>query len=140
MTHFVINVPSKMLKAYNTDGAMIFSCQARNDTVAGATYYHFGMCPPGEYTLDAPMPLEPPEVPFGAFFIPVNDVHSLWIRYDRSGIGIHGGGSGLADSFAPQQGWQITEGCFRLQNEDLAALVKLVVPGDRLTVFQGTAQ
>src|SRR5258706_10142044 len=35
---------------------------------------------------------------------------------------IHGGGSGLADPWDPQQGWKPTEGCTRAQNEDVDAL------------------
>ncbi len=35
---------------------------------------------------------------------------------------IHGGGSGLSDPWAPQQGWKPTEGCTRAQNEDVDQL------------------
>ncbi|MES2309690.1 MAG: RHS repeat-associated core domain-containing protein [Verrucomicrobiota bacterium] len=42
---------------------------------------------------------------------------------DPRGRWIHGGGSGLKDPLAPQQGWYWTQGCTRMQNDDLAKLV-----------------
>jgi hypothetical protein len=39
---------------------------------------------------------------------------------------VHGGGSGLADPFAPRQGWKPTEGCTRAQNEDVEALCEKI--------------
>lgn len=87
------------------------------------------------------MVLNPKEVPYGGFYIPVLDVNGLWVRYGRDGIGIHGGGSGLGDSFAPTQGWVITEGCFRLQNVDLSVLVGHLSGLSAVTfsVFQGSS-
>ncbi len=38
---------------------------------------------------------------------------------DPRGRDIHGGGSALADPFAPRQGWKPTYGCTRGQNEDV---------------------
>ncbi len=35
---------------------------------------------------------------------------------------IHGGGSSLADPYAPRQGWRPTYGCIRMQNEDIKDL------------------
>ncbi|MGH3578857.1 MAG: L,D-transpeptidase family protein, partial [Mycobacterium sp.] len=40
----------------------------------------------------------------------------------RHGIGIHGGGTGLEDPYADEQGWVKTHGCFRVQNQDLRSL------------------
>lgn len=44
------------------------------------------------------------------------------------GIGWHGGGSGLADPWAAKQGWLITHGCIRSQNEDMVRLANLFEP------------
>jgi RHS repeat-associated protein len=41
---------------------------------------------------------------------------------DSRGRAIHGGGSGLPDPFADQQGWKPTEGCTRGQNADVISL------------------
>ena len=46
---------------------------------------------------------------YGTFYIHTGDS-----RYRD----IHGGGSGLADPFAPYQGWVPTYGCLRMQNAD----------------------
>ena len=45
---------------------------------------------------------------------------------DRRGRDIHGGGSGLPDPLAPEQGWKPTLGCTRGQNEDVTNLGKAV--------------
>lgn len=134
MLHLVFNRASDELKAFALDGSLAWSAPCRNNTVEPG-FGHWGACPPGEYVLERPQALAPPEVPFGAWFIALDDPHGIWFAHDdRAGIGIHGGGSGLPDPFAPQQGWQITEGCFRLQNADLAALVGILEGGERFTV------
>jgi hypothetical protein len=43
---------------------------------------------------------------------------------------VHGGGTGLADPMAPQQGWKPTLGCTRGQNGDVIKL------GNAVTQFQ----
>lgn len=136
--HWIANAPGQILKGYGPLGIAVWSWPVRNDTVA-AGYYHWGQCPPGDYRLGTPMPLDPPETPFGRWYVPLLDVNKLWVRYERDGIGIHGGGSGLPTPFAPRQGWVITEGCFRLQNEDLASFVHYMAPGELFTCFQGVA-
>lgn len=134
MKHLVFS-PGK-LKVFNSlTHSLLFMCQCRNNAV-NAGFGHWGSCPPGTYKLGAPQRLTPPEVPFGSWFIPLLDVHGLWKKDGRDGIGIHGGGSGLRDPFAPRQGWVITEGCFRAQNEDLDRLAALIQNGDEMTVEQ----
>lgn len=145
--HLVFNGPSNYLKLFNGGGSILFSADAYNVTVGTVEnndsrfYGHYGACPPGVYTLGTPMVLDPQEVPYGGFYIPLIDVNALWVRYGRDGIGIHGGGSGLGDPFAPRQGWVETEGCFRLQNVDLAILVGHLqgLSSVEFTVFQGAA-
>jgi uncharacterized protein RhaS with RHS repeats len=41
---------------------------------------------------------------------------------DSRGRDIHGGGTGLKDPFAPNQGWKPTMGCTRGQNDDVKRL------------------
>ena len=132
--HIVFNRDTDVIKAFDeSNGTLKWTAQCRNVTVNDG-FGHWGMCPPGEYKLDSPEIINPPEIPFGAWFIPLLDVNGLWKVAHRSAIGIHGGGSGLPDPFAAHQGWQITEGCFRLQNSDLTHLVTLVKGGERFTV------
>ena len=47
---------------------------------------------------------------YGTAKMRTTDARSRWI---------HGGGSGLADPWDPEQGWKPTEGCTRAQNEDV---------------------
>lgn len=50
---------------------------------------------------------------FGTAKMRTSDSRSRWV---------HGGGTGLPDPYAPQQGWRPTEGCTRAQNEDIETL------------------
>jgi hypothetical protein len=58
----------------------------------------------------------------GEWFIPI-DVPPETGRRD---MGLHGGGTGLKEPCSGKQGWQKTKGCIRVQNEDLAAIVRLI--------------
>lgn len=55
--------------------------------------------------------------PYGTAKLMTTDSRYRWV---------HGGGSGLPDSYAPRQGWKPTEGCTRAQNEDVEELCDLV--------------
>ncbi len=123
--HAVIDAKAERLKVYAPGGQEVCDCECRNRTVNPGES-HWGHCPPGDFKLG--VPVKKSTVPFGPFFIPVLDYlgQDTMQDFGRAGIGIHGGGSGLAHPFAPRQGWQITEGCFRLQNEDLEHLVHLI--------------
>ncbi len=103
-------------KLFTPEGVMRAEWEMRNRTVESG-FGHWGKCPDGVYHLGTPRPEDSP--PFGRSFIPVIGVKT------RVGIGIHGGGSGLLQPMAPRQGWRRTHGCFRMQNEDLAKLVKM---------------
>ena len=87
---------------------------------------HWAPCPPGEFLIGAAVPKG--TAPFGPFFLPLLDDanHHVMADNHRSGIGLHGGGSGLPDPLAPRQGWVWTHGCWRLQNQSLLSLVRLV--------------
>jgi hypothetical protein len=124
--HLMFDAQARTLKVFNPAGLFLWGCEARNRTTADGQLGHNGNCPPGNFMLGEPRPKN--EVPFGPWFIPVLDYagnHHMR-DFEREGIGIHGGGSGLADPFAPRQGFQVTHGCIRLQNEDLQHLVHLL--------------
>ena len=128
--HLVFDRPAKLLKVFRVgDGAELFSCEARNDTIGSDTadpFGHFEPCPPGiGYGIRPPTPTN--EVATGAFFFELlDDPAGDFLKHGRAAIGIHGGGTGLENPFAPRQGWIPTEGCIRLQNEDVAHLAQLV--------------
>ncbi len=124
--HLILDPSARQLTLWDANHNCLLRCEARNKTTADGQFYHDGNCPPGEYVLGPPSPRG--SVPFGPWFIPILDYpgHSTMVHYGRSGIGIHGGGSGLAAPFATRQGWQITHGCWRVQNLELGALVLLV--------------
>ena len=124
--HAIFDRGARTLKVWDVNHQCVLSCEARNRTTVDGQYGHDGNCPPGEFIFG--MPIAMGSVPFGPYFIPILDYGANHAMKDhgRSGIGAHGGGSGLAQPFAPRQGWQVTHGCWRLQNEDLDALVKLL--------------
>jgi hypothetical protein len=123
--HAQFNAAAERLQVYAAGGQEVFAAAARNRTVNPGEG-HWGHIPPGEFKLGVPVPKN--AIPFGKWFIPVLDYlgQDQMQDFQRSGIGIHGGGSGLPDPFAPRQGNVITEGCIRLQNEDLQHLVHRV--------------
>ena len=125
--HMILDAADRTLKLFEPGGELVFGCEARNRTVYEG-FGHDAHCPPGEYSLGSPRAKN--TIPFGPWFIPILDYaqHHTMIDFGRAGIGLHGGGSGLADPFADRQGWQITEGCWRLANIDLRRLVALVKP------------
>ena len=125
--HLILDAGQRSSKLFKPNVTLIFGCEARNRTVNEGEG-HWGHCPPGEYCLGAPRAKN--TVPFGPYFVPIVDFGNFHTMRDfgREGIGLHGGGSGLPDPFAPRQGWQITEGCWRYQNEDISHLVVLVKP------------
>jgi hypothetical protein len=95
-------------------------------------YGHDCKCPPGAYGVGRPQACatrlpdgtvrinNSDDRAYGCWFIPLIDVFDVWGPHGRAGIGLHGGGSDLPDSFAlPNQGWEYTFGCIRLQNGDL---------------------
>lgn len=108
-------------------GRPLLVCEARNSTVRPGTFFHFGACPRGTFRLGAPVKSGLPA--FGRWFIPVLDEKQgagPMARFRRSGIGIHGGGTGLPNPFALFQGWRNTHGCIRLQNRHMEQLVGLM--------------
>lgn len=128
----VYDGPDHKLKVFSIGGDLMFSCEARNDTVASNAWrYPDAGCPPGTYELAAPEPNDPlnPDteennwIGEGLWFVPIVGIPG------HDGIGIHGGGSCSSSPLADRQGWCPTLNCIRLQNDDLIAFVKLVPNG-----------
>lgn len=140
MIHVVCDVrfgTDGRLKAFSAiTGVLLLDVAASNDAIAGDVFTHNGRCPAGEYELGAPQAIAPPIASEGAWQIPLIDVNGLWVAAGRGAIMIHGGGSASPEPLAPRQGFYPTEGCVRLQNEDLAHLVPLLTGSDRCTVIQ----
>ena len=111
------------LKVFAYDG-LRYEIKARNLTVNSPadelTFGHWGKAPPGDYGVGTPQKCSEDEIAFGPWFIPFDGKPAT--EYGRGGLGIHGGGSGLPDPMAAEQGWLITHGCIRLQNKDLERL------------------
>jgi hypothetical protein len=146
--HLIFNGSSRLLKMYikgaedlgKPDGLLhtVFCHDVGvNDATITAGEDAYGSkckCPPGtNYLVGTPMPCatrnedgtvtrhNDDDQAYGCWFIPLgdSDQHSFEL-HGRAGIGIHGGGSDLPDPFAlPNQGWEYTFGCLRLQNADL---------------------
>lgn len=90
-----------------------------------------GDTPPGRYRLGdiTAIPADDRQASaFGPYFIDLIELEGQESRFGRAGIGIHGGGSGLPEAWAARrQGWKVTHGCVRVQNEDLMRVVNSVL-------------
>lgn len=117
--HLIFDSDTQICKVYSfATHEKAFECEMRDAAVNGPGFDHWGRCPRGTYVLGTPIAHDQPSM--GFWFTPVLNTPG------RSGIGIHGGGTGLPDPMAAQQGWQVTHGCLRVQNEDNEKLVGLL--------------
>jgi len=137
---------AKKLEGSDAQGRLVFSYDARNDTVSDKAWrLPDAGCPPGTYRLLAPESNDPNQastadndwIGEGLWFIPIDGIPK------HDGIGIHGGGTCQTppdrNALSPRQGWCPTENCIRVQNEDLAALAKLPLNGKPIEVVQPPA-
>jgi len=126
--HLILSGANRTGKLFAAGGIPIFDFETRNRTVRDGQLEHWGNCPPGEFILGKPIPMNTP--PFGPWFLGIYDYgsHHAMFEHHRSGIGLHGGGSGLPHPLAPVQSppWVPTHGCWRMVNEDLGHLVTIV--------------
>ncbi len=127
--HAVYSRSTNRLKLFESQGILLLSIECRNKTVRDdGNYGHWSPCPPGTFLLGQPALAN--TVPFGKWFVSMNDWSGCQAMkaYRRSGIGLHGGGSGLSQPFAPYQSppWVITHGCLRCRNRDLETVVREV--------------
>lgn len=131
--HVILNGSTNTLKFFyvNADGSKSLRHQWEAHDVGvgdanppnGDEYGHLCKIPPADgYTLGVPGPCGPNSddgAAYGWWATPINDnPEGTLAAHGRSGLMIHGGGSGLADPFAPLQGWEWTLGCIRMQNVD----------------------
>lgn len=125
--HAVFNDSTNRFKLWEDMGQaparQLLDVEGRNDTVK-VGWLRWGACPRGEFRLGSPIRTD--SQAFGAWFVPVLDPKTggPMARFGRSGIGIHGGGTGLPNPYAPRQGWRKTHGCIRLQNYELEEFVR----------------
>lgn len=86
-----------------------------------------GDTPPGRYRLGDihRIPENDPQAQaFGPLAIDLIEMEGQETKNGRAGIMIHGGGSGLENAYSsPRQGWVVTHGCVRCQNEDVQKIV-----------------
>lgn len=123
--HIIVNGASQSLMTYQRDGQGIFRCPARCYGQHNNWRQPNGDTPPGLYRVGQLYDTQG-EAAYGQWCLDLEDLQGQETDNGRAGISLHGGGSGLADPFAPYQGWQSTHGCIRLQNADLAKLVELI--------------
>jgi hypothetical protein len=125
--HLMLDRAARSARLFNSAGTVVFECEARNRTVNdhAPPDQRWAPCPAGEFLLGPPV--KEGTMPFGPYFMELSDYGPYHAMRDhgRAGIGVHGGGSGLADPFAPRQGWVCTRGCWRIENDDLERLVEI---------------
>jgi hypothetical protein len=132
-THLIVNDASQTMKAFSHTGTLLWEipCLARGqgsdtnwtenstDTPPGLyklgtiynDYAKFGLKPNYSRTLAA----------YGWVFYDMVELEGQERRYNRAGIGLHGGGSALGwpGAWSPHQTLLPTLGCCRIRNADL---------------------
>ncbi|GEM_PF-5499905 len=128
--HFVVNAVSKRLKCFDASGQLKWTVEAHCEGTNGSYDVFQGDTPPGLYKCGSPddvLSTDSDRNSFGPWFVPLNEMEGQLTRRNRSGLGVHGGGSGLSNPFyAMRQGWVPTHGCIRLQNEDAVRFANTV--------------
>lgn len=122
--HVVVNGDSQKLTVFSREGKNLFSCPARCFGQHNDWTSKNGDTPPGLYQIGVIYDTTG-ETPYGEYCVDLIDLEGQETGNGRAGISLHGGGSGLANPFAPYQGWQATHGCIRVQNADLQKIVRL---------------
>ncbi len=106
--HLVFDSTTQTCKAFLPDGTL-WREFPMSDHAIEPGFGHHARCPRGTYPLGRPVRVH--EVSMGNWFTPVENV------VGRDGIGVHAGGTGLPEPFAPEQHLLPTLGCFRIWNE-----------------------
>jgi hypothetical protein len=136
--HLVVNAAADLLKCFDAFGRKKWTVPAHNEGVAGPGWrVRYGDTPPGVYrvTRVERIPRNDADADaYGPAYLYLEPVSGPAAETDRSGIGLHGGGSRLPAPLAPRQGWAATHGCVRTQNEDL---MTRVVPAVEWTHSRG---
>jgi len=108
--HLEFDSASQRCKAYNDDGTLWEEFAMSDHAVNGPGFGFRGRIARGTYPLGRPVEVH--DVSMGNFFTPILSVPG------RSGLGIHGGGTGCPEPFAPSQPLLMTLGCLRCHNID----------------------
>lgn len=117
---------------FNRAGQLLWRCEARTQGVEGPSPDVVnGDTPPGLYRAGVVIwtqRSEPQKVwrAYGHVFVDLEEQEAQEISRGRAGVGVHGGGSVLGNPLADRQGWAVTHGCVRLQNEDARRFGHLV--------------
>jgi lipoprotein-anchoring transpeptidase ErfK/SrfK len=128
--HFIVNSQQSTLTVYLANGNRVESVPAHTEGVGGSYDNPSGDTPPGLYKVD-----RVEEIPANDSYANAYGPQYVWLiemegqesSRGRAGIGMHGGGSSLADPYyAGRQGWAATQGCIRLQNDDLLHICSLI--------------
>lgn len=128
-THLVVNAVSNTAKAYDFNGKLLWEKPALADGQHANWKVYQGDTPPGLYRLGAlyndydndPNPgYDRTLASYGWLTIDMVDLEGNEDKF-RSGICVHGGGSGLGwpGAWEPYQQLVPTWGCVRMHNKDL---------------------
>lgn len=125
--HLKANAKTQTLKAWRGDGTFLWEIPCLATGQRAEWWLNGGDTPPSVYKLgklyndrkDNCM-----TAPYGWLFFDMVDCDTTGQEdgentNQRSEIGMHGGGSGLSDPYAPLQPLRPTRGCLRLHNQHL---------------------
>ena len=133
-THLIVNDQNETLKAFDSDGAQLFSipCLARGQRGDRDWFTRGSDTPPGLYRLGAiyndigqygaqPTYCNDAMLSYGWLSFDMESLDGNEERAGRAGIMLHGGGTacGWPGAWSPRQELYPTLGCVRLHNIDL---------------------
>jgi len=131
--HLVINAAAKTMKAYSfSDGKLLWEIPALAEGQDPRWWVKRGDTPPSVYYLGTfydDKATGEMTTPYGWGFFDFVDCEGREDGNGREGVGMHGGGSGLPDPFAPRQELWATHGCVRIHNEDVYRVRDLYLKG-----------
>jgi len=124
--HLIVNAQTKTVKGYSFEGKLLFERPCLAEGQRWEWWKHGGDTPPSVYKLGALYndkangSMQPA---YGWCFFDMVDLGGNQEDGEdangRSGVGLHGGGSGAPQPFAPYQKLLPTLGCLRMYNQDL---------------------
>jgi len=125
--HLLFNAAFRQLRCHGGAGDFHWSIQARGEGEFSDQKRKHGNTPFGRYWCGTPEAIpksHAKSLSFGPWFIALEPEEG--VAPNRTELGIHGGGSDLPSPLADLQGWETTYGCIRVQNADLAHVVKAI--------------